>query len=166
MKKRRIISFLLAVCMALVLLTAAGTAESGKIDWAENPDARLAVGNPTPLSGHFFTSLWGATTSDLDIQDLLHAYSPVHYDTGSGAFRFDRSVLRNAAMSADSEDGSRTYLLVFYDDLFWSDGTIFPFCFPWIRQSGKPAENRRIFPGSPARTNTWTGQPAHWPDYG
>ena len=122
MKKRRITSLVLAVCMALCLLTVSGTAENVKIVWADDPDAALTAGNPTPLSGYFFTSLWGATTSDLDVQDLLHAYSPVRYDAGTGGFRFDRSVVRNA-MALDSEDGSRTYLLVFYDDLLWSDGT-------------------------------------------
>ena len=122
MKKRRIASLVLAACMALALLTAGGTAENVKIVWADNPDAKLTAANPTPLTGHFFTSLWGATTSDLDIQDLLHAYSPVRYDTALGGFRFDHSVVQNA-VALDSEDGSRTYLLVFYDDLRWSDGT-------------------------------------------
>ena len=122
MKMRRIASLVLAACMVLALLTAGGTAENVKIVWADNPDAKLTAANPTPLTGHFFTSLWGATTSDLDIQDLLHAYSPVRYDTALGGFRFDHSVVQNA-VALDSEDGSRTYLLVFYDDLRWSDGT-------------------------------------------
>lgn len=151
MKKRRIIAFVLAVCLAAVLLTAGGTAEKTGTDWAENPNAKLTAGNPTPLSGHFFTSMWGATTSDLDLQDLLHAYSPVHYDADSGMFRFDRSVLQNSAMAKDDADGSRTYLLVFYDDLFWSDGTritAYDYAFsilfsmdPVIRETGgKPAD--------------------------
>lgn len=123
MKKRRIIAFVLTACMAAALLTAGGAAEKARTDWAEDPNAKLTAGNPTPLSGHFFTSMWGATTSDLDLQDLLHAYSPVHYDTDSGVFRFDRSVLRNGAVAKDDADESRTYLLVFYDDLLWSDGT-------------------------------------------
>ena len=150
MKKRRITSFVLAVCTAFALLTAAGTAENVKIVWADNPDAKLTAGNPTPLSGHFFTSLWGTTTSDLDIQDLLHAYSPVCYDAGSGGFRFDRSVVRNA-IGLDGEDGNRTYLLVFYDDLLWSDGmriTAYDYAFsilfsmdPAIRETGgRPAD--------------------------
>ena len=123
MKKRRVLYSVLAACAALVLLTASGTAESGKTDWAENPDARLTAANPTPLTGRFFTSLWGATTSDLDAQDLLFAYSPVRYDAEYGGFRFDRSVLRNSAVARDHDDGSRTYILTFYDDLMWSDGT-------------------------------------------
>ncbi len=123
MKKRRVLLSVLAACTALVLLTASGMAESGKTDWAENPDARLAAANPTPLTGHFFTSLWGATTSDLDVQEMLHAYSPVRYDAAYGGFRFDRSVLRNSAVARDNDDGSRTYILTFYNDLKWSDGT-------------------------------------------
>ena len=151
MKKRRILLSVLAVCMALVLLTVSGAAESGKIDWAENPDARLTAANPTSLTGRFFTSLWGATTSDLDIQDLLHTYSPVRYDAEYGGFRFDLSVLRNDAVAMDNEDGSRTYILTFYDDLLWSDGTritasdyAFSILFsmdPVIRETGgKPAD--------------------------
>ena len=38
------------------------------------PDAtrnRIRVGNPTQMSGRFFTDMFGGTTSDLDVQEVL-----------------------------------------------------------------------------------------------
>ena len=90
--------------------------------WFRDQHARLKVGNPTPLTGKFFTSMWGGTTSDLDVQDLLHAYSPILWDGELGRFRFDRSVVEDAIITTDKE-GNRTYLLVMEEDLVWSDGT-------------------------------------------
>ena len=90
--------------------------------WYQDARSRLKVGNPTPLRGQFFTTMWGGTTSDLDVQDLLHAYSPVLWDSELGRFRFDRSVVQDAAI-LNNGDGSRTYMLVLADDLRWSDGT-------------------------------------------
>ena len=137
---KRGIAVLLALCL---LLTAAAAAaeepveepveepaeesvaepvEIRETDWTKEERARLKVGNPTAMKGRFFTSLWGGTTADLDVQDLLHACSPVRYDIGGSQFVFDRSVLQDAAI-LNGADGSRTYLLVFYDDLRWSDGT-------------------------------------------
>ena len=66
--------------------------------WYQDARSRLKVGNPTPLRGQFFTTMWGGTTSDLDVQDLLHACSPVLWDSELGRFRFDRSVVQDAAI--------------------------------------------------------------------
>ena len=63
--------------------------------WYQDKRAELKVGNPTPMSGRFFTSMWGGTTSDLDVQELLHAYSPILWDNSLGRFRFDKSVVEN-----------------------------------------------------------------------
>ena len=90
--------------------------------WYLDEHARVKAGNPTPLQGRFFTSMWGGTTSDLDVQDLLHAYSPILWDGELGRFRFDHSVVQDAAVMND-ESENRVYLLVFYDDLYYSDGT-------------------------------------------
>ncbi len=116
---RRAMAWLLA-CL-LVLSAAAAAADSSGIDWTGERRARLRVGNPTALRGRFFTTMWGGTTSDLDVQDLLHGYSPVCYDMELSRFCFNHSVVQEA-VAMDDEDG-RTYLLVFYDDLYWSDGT-------------------------------------------
>ncbi len=116
---RRAIAALLALCLVLGMATAAGGEE---INWTAEKRARLKVGNPTALKGCFFTTMWGGTTSDLDVQDLLHAYSPVRYDIDGSQFFFDTSVVQDAVILNDNE-GNRTYLLVLYDDLKWSNGT-------------------------------------------
>ncbi len=96
------------------------TAENSR--WMEEERAKLTVGNPTPLTGKFGFRCWGGTTSDLDVQDLLHGYSLVKWDGDLVRFRFDRSVVQNATIMDDSA-GNRTYLIVLYDDLYYSDGT-------------------------------------------
>ncbi len=116
---KRWIALLLAVC--LLLGTAAAAAESAEIDWTAEERAELKVGNTTELRGRFFTTMWGGETSDLDVQDLLHACSPVCYDHDGTQFVFDESVVLDAVILDDPE-GDRTYLIVLSDDLKWSDG--------------------------------------------
>lgn len=118
--RKKGIAVLLAVC--LLLGAAAATAEGAGTNWAAETRARLKVGNPTEMQGRFFTTMWGGTTSDLDVQEMLHAYSPVHYDIDASQFMYDRSVVQDA-IALDDEKGNRTYLIVLYDDLLWSDGT-------------------------------------------
>jgi len=83
---------------------------------------RLHVANPTPLTGHFFTSMWGSSTSDLDVQELLHRYKLVVYDNELGQYRMNHLVVTGAVMQ-DDEEGNRTYYISLYDDLDYSDGT-------------------------------------------
>ena len=118
--KRRLKAFLLACCMAAGITAAA--AEDGTIITVPSEARQLRVGNPTAMQGRFFTDLWGGTTSDLDVQELLYAYSPVCYDIGTNRFRYDRSVIQNAVVTENTA-GNRTYLIVLYDDLKYSDGT-------------------------------------------
>ena len=121
----------LCLLLALFLTLASGTVSADHVllpadvisnQWFQDQHARLKVGNPTPLTGRFFTAMWGGTTSDLDVQDLLHAYSPILWDGELGRFRFDRSVVEDAIVTTDKE-GNRDYLIVLAEDLFWSDGT-------------------------------------------
>ena len=121
MKMKRMAMLWLALCLLLSCVWTA-TAEGGEVDWTEEERARLRVGSTTPLQGRFFTSMWGAATSDLDVQELLHACSPVIYDAELTRFRFDHSVVQDAT-AMDDEQGNRTYLLIFYDNMRWSDGT-------------------------------------------
>ena len=117
--KKRIIA--LALALSLSFCTAANAVvHRQEIDWNEEARARLNVGNPTAMLGRFFTTMWGGTTSDLDAQELLLAYSPVRYDMELSHYRFDESVLEDA-VSLNDNDGNRTYILCFYDDLLWSD---------------------------------------------
>ena len=108
--------------LLVALLLFAGTAGGEETIWQKEKREKLTVGNPTPLTGNFFTGCWGETTSDLDVQDLLHGYSPVRWDNTLVRFRFDRSVVQNAVAMDDSA-GNRTYLIVLYDDLRYSDGS-------------------------------------------
>lgn len=96
-----------------------GDAQSEWVDYDYN---ELTVGNPTHLEGKFFTGMWGGSTSDLDVQELLHGYSLVRWDGSLGRMRFDRSVVSGAACVQDA-NGNRTYSIVLYDDLRYSDGT-------------------------------------------
>ena len=112
----------LAAALAAMVLLFAGTAAGESAVWSTDSRARLTVGNPTELTGRFFTGLWGGTTSDMDVQDLLQGYSLVRWDNSLVRFRFDNSVVQNA-VAMDDADGNRTYLIVLYDDLRYSDGT-------------------------------------------
>ena len=123
---------ILGLLLALFLILTSGIAPADEVillpedvltnQWFLDGNARLKVGNPTPLTGWFFTTLWGGTTSDLDVQDLLHAYSPILWDSELGRFRFDRSVVEDALVSTNKA-GDRVYLLALAEDLLWSDGT-------------------------------------------
>ena len=84
---KKMLAFLL-VCMICTSVCAAAMGSKG-ITWTEEDGTRLRIGNPTKLRGRFFTSMWGGTTSDMDVQDLLHACSPVLYDIDLTRFRFD-----------------------------------------------------------------------------
>lgn len=117
--RKRWIALLLAGC--LLLGTAQAAVEIAEIDWVAEKRAHLRVGNTTELRGCFFTTMWGGETSDLDVQDLLHAYSLVRYDHDDSQFEFDESVVEDAELLSDSE-GNRTYLIVLWDDLKWSNG--------------------------------------------
>ena len=82
----------------------------------------LTVGNPTRMHGHFFTGLWGNSTSDVDVRDLLFGYGLVVWDGDMGIFRFDRSVI-SGAMVPDTRERNRSYCISLYEDLYYSDGT-------------------------------------------
>ena len=66
---RRMLAVLLL--LAALLMQAGFGAAEGQPE--EELEGNLKVGNTTPLRGCFFTSMWGGTTSDLDVQDLLHS---------------------------------------------------------------------------------------------
>lgn len=90
--------------------------------WVEYDYKELTVGNPTPLTGKFFTGLWGGTTSDNDVQELLHSYNLVKWDPDLGHIRFDHHVVSGAVITDDAK-GNRTYYLALQEDLKYSDET-------------------------------------------
>ncbi len=93
-----------------------------KTELVEYDYENITVGNPNPMNGDFFTQMWGNATSDADVRELIFDYSPITWDSDLGLFRFDHTVVSNALISDDSS-GNRTYELVFYRDMTYSDGT-------------------------------------------
>ena len=81
----------------------------------------LTVATTNPLSGRFFTGLWGGNTSDLDVRALIHGYSLTEYKTAEGTYGIDDSVVN--AFATQNPGGNRTYTISIYEDLYYSDGT-------------------------------------------
>lgn len=82
----------------------------------------IRVGNPTKMRGKFFTTMWGGTTSDLDVQRLIHGYALTKYDIDKTIYRYNKNVVRGSSATYDTK-GNKIYSIVLYDDLFYSDGT-------------------------------------------
>ncbi len=130
----------LALLLALLMLTGAGasaedvlfddedvlfaedTAETAPTIKVKRDMEHLTVANPTQLKGEFFTGVWGNATSDIDVRLLAHGYNLVEWDGGEGRFKVDTSVVTGIAVT-ENHLGDRSYTLVLYDDLFFSDGT-------------------------------------------
>ena len=124
---KRIIAWLLV----LLLLFSVAAAEGN----TEQPDGnRLTVGNPTPMRGEFFTSLWGNATSDLDVRDLLHGYNLVYLDNPTGTFKANPTAVEEL-LSIDDKDGNRVYTVMLARNLRYSDGspiTAWDYAFTWL----------------------------------
>ena len=82
----------------------------------------LKVGSAMPLTGKFMGSLWTNNGSDIDVNDLLHGYNLVEWDTAFSGYRLDTSVVSGSVVTANAE-GDHIYNLFLYDDLYYSDGT-------------------------------------------
>lgn len=111
-----------AALLALLLMLTVPTSAAGGTSDSPIKEVHLVVGNTTPMRGEFFTDMWGNATSDIDVRDLLHAYDLVYWDEKEGMFTADPSVVSGFAVT-ENEAGDHTYLLVLYDDLYYSDGT-------------------------------------------
>lgn len=120
---------LLASLLALTMMLGAALAIAEEPDVSPEPTSpvaysydELTVGTLTPLSGRFFTDMWGANTADLDVRMLLHAYNLVEWKEAQGNYGIDGSVVSGLAVTAD-DAGNRVYTVALYDDLQYSDGT-------------------------------------------
>ncbi len=82
----------------------------------------LVVGNTMPVTGAFFTGMWGNNSRDIDVRDLLHAYNLIEWNAEVGGFELDPSVVSGSIVTAN-DIGDHTYNLFLYDDLYYSDGT-------------------------------------------
>ena len=82
----------------------------------------MTVAVTTPLTGNFFTNLWGNGSSDLDVRNMIHGYNLVEWNTEQGVFVPDDSVVSGVTVQAE-ENGDVTFIVALYRDLFYSDGT-------------------------------------------
>ena len=82
----------------------------------------LVVGTLMPMYGNFTTALWGNSSSDADVRDLIHAYNLVQWDNDNGGFILDESVVSGSVVTENGA-GDHTYTLALYDDLYYSDGS-------------------------------------------
>lgn len=82
----------------------------------------LTVGTYTPLTGFFFTDMWGTSTSDIDARDLLHACSPVAFNSTNGTFYTNPTVVSGLVVT-ENDLHDHIYTIALCDDLKFSDGT-------------------------------------------
>ena len=126
MKKKNWLSLLLAALLLVALPARAenlrGSANRDRTVIVQRDLEHLTIANPTRLSGAFFTDLWGRSTSDIDVRALVHGYNLVEWQGNGGAFEVDPSVVSGIAVM-ENHLGDRQYVLVLYDDLYYSDGT-------------------------------------------
>ena len=125
---KKLLAWLLICTLMLTALTAAWaeTAEE-EIPAEETPQItydydKLTVAVTTPLTGNFFTSLWGNVTSDMDVRAMIHGYNLIEWDTEEGVFVPDASVVSGTTVQAEA-NGDMTFIISLYDDLYYSDGT-------------------------------------------
>ncbi len=81
----------------------------------------LTVAVTTPLTGNFFTSMWGNGSSDLDIRSLIHGYNLVEWNPAAGVFEHNRTVVSDIR-AVRVPEGQR-YTISLYSDLVYCDGT-------------------------------------------
>ena len=124
---KKLLAYLLIFVMALTAVTA-GLAETAEEPAAEEAPQvtydyeELTVAVTTPLTGNFFTNMWGNGTSDMDVRAMIHGYNLIEWDTEDGMFVPDESVVSGVNVQA-ADNGDITFIIALYDDMFYSDGT-------------------------------------------
>ena len=100
-----------------------GMPATSVLDYLMSPDIdHLSVGNPTLMKGQFFTSMWGNSTTDQDVRNLLNAYNLIYWNTQESVYTYDPTVVAELEVTENAA-GDRTYYFTLLDDLFYSDGT-------------------------------------------
>lgn len=128
---KKTLSIVLALLM--LMLPVAGYAETAEATEQEAEAVEqiiidydyehLVIGNTTPMNGRFFTNMWGAVTSDLDVQKLIHGYNLVTWNSEKGGvYDIDPTVVSGFVVT-ENLAGDRTYTFDIYRDLYYSDGT-------------------------------------------
>lgn len=114
---KKLITLLLAVAL---LLPGAALA-----DYGENfqPGTHITVGTVSRLTGNFFTEMWGNNTADMDIRELLHGLSTITWDEEQ-QYGINANVVRQIKCDGLNEDGSKTYTILLYNNMRFSDGEL------------------------------------------
>ena len=111
---------------APVKAEAAEGMEKQIIQLTEEPEeeaiSHLTAGVSTPLSGYFFTNLWGRGTSDQDVRMLLHSYDLIRWNGEAGCFEADPAAVRGLTETTTAE-GDKGFIFTLADDMKYSDGT-------------------------------------------
>lgn len=79
----------------------------------------VTVGNPTRVSGLFFTDMWGINTSDIDVRTLLFGYNTVAW-TSQLQFVTDPMVV--SELTTSTSRGNTVYTITLQNDLVYCDG--------------------------------------------
>ena len=119
---KKISALLTAILLLMMQLSA--FAESTE---AENTEPvvydHLTVGNTTPMRGEFFTSMWGNSTSDIDVRTLLHGYNLIYWDGEQGMFSANPTVVADVSVF-ETNQGDHEYVFRLQPDLRYSDGSV------------------------------------------
>lgn len=119
---KKILALLAALSLLFGAVPALAESEPATVE-AEVLPEELTVAVTTPLTGSFFTSLWGNGSSDMDVRFLLHGYNLVEWNGAQGMFVVNPQVVNSIVVTQDVKTGDRTYTMVLEHDLFYSDGT-------------------------------------------
>ena len=79
----------------------------------------VTVGNPTMVSGSFFTDMWGNNTSDIDVRTLVHGYNTVVWSSQL-QFVIDPMVVSN--LTTGRAGRNAVYTITLQRDLTYNDG--------------------------------------------
>ena len=124
---KKMLSVLL-VCLLILTPVCGSWAEDAEATEAEEQQQivydyeELTVAVTTPMTGNFFTSLWGNGSSDIDARSLIHGYNLVEWDVERSMFIPDESVISGITVQQEA-NGDVTFIITLYDDLYYSDGS-------------------------------------------
>ena len=124
---KKLLAYLLICVMALTAVTTGLAEATGETAAEEKTQItydydELTVAVTTPLTGNFFTNMWGNGSSDMDVRAMIHGYNLIEWDTDEGMFVPDESVVSGVTVQAE-ESGDITFIIALYEDMVYSDGT-------------------------------------------
>lgn len=117
---KKILAILLCAVMLLGTVYAEET-QTGTAILCDDTE-HLTVGTTTAMSGRFFTELFGGSAADYDVQNMIHGYSLINWDSEKEMYATDETVVSGMVARTDT-NGNIYYTLSLYQDLVYSDGT-------------------------------------------